>query len=237
MILYCVRHGESVYNAEGRIQGRLNVPLSELGRRQSAAAAAALASLSADALYASPLRRAMETAEIIADALGLPIQDRPPPDGNRRRRLPGQTPLRTGGTLSRGVGPVERRRPRFRHPRRRIAAAVDRPRPGSPPSDRLDRAASRDCCRPRAAVDLDVEGHFGHPVQRAALLLAEWFDHHAFGRRKWPLQASLAGSGRSFCPDWLFPAWAICRRARAGMVAANAAPGGPPTPPLPRSVK
>ena len=74
MILYCVRHGESVYNAEGRIQGRLNVPLSELGRRQSAAAAAALARLSADALYASPLRRAMETAEIIADALGLPIQ-------------------------------------------------------------------------------------------------------------------------------------------------------------------
>ena len=74
MILYCVRHGESVYNAEGRIQGRLNVPLSELGRRQSAAAAAALAGLSVDALYASPLRRAMETAEIIADALGLPIQ-------------------------------------------------------------------------------------------------------------------------------------------------------------------
>ena len=77
MILYCVRHGESVYNAEGRIQGRLNVPLSELGRRQSAAAAAALARRSADALCASPLRRAMETAEIIADALGLPIQIEP----------------------------------------------------------------------------------------------------------------------------------------------------------------
>ena len=42
--------------------------------RQSAAAAAALAGLPIDALYASPLRRAMETAEIIADALGLPIQ-------------------------------------------------------------------------------------------------------------------------------------------------------------------
>ncbi len=74
MILYCVRHGESVYNAEGRIQGRLDVPLSELGRRQSAAAAAALAGLPIDALYASPLRRAMETAEIIADALALTVQ-------------------------------------------------------------------------------------------------------------------------------------------------------------------
>jgi probable phosphoglycerate mutase len=74
MLLYCVRHGESAYNAEGRIQGQSDVPLSELGRRQSAATAAALAGLPIDALYASPLRRALETAEPIAEALRLQVR-------------------------------------------------------------------------------------------------------------------------------------------------------------------
>ena len=41
MWLYCVRHGESVHNAEGRIQGQLDVPLSDLGRRQGSAIAEA----------------------------------------------------------------------------------------------------------------------------------------------------------------------------------------------------
>ena len=70
MLLYCVRHAESSYNAEGRIQGHLNVPLSDLGRRQSEAVAAALAPLPIEALFVSPLRRAIETAEPIARVLG-----------------------------------------------------------------------------------------------------------------------------------------------------------------------
>ena len=43
MILYCVRHGESCYNAEGRLQGQSLTPLSALGQRQAAAAARAAA--------------------------------------------------------------------------------------------------------------------------------------------------------------------------------------------------
>jgi 2,3-bisphosphoglycerate-dependent phosphoglycerate mutase len=74
MNLYLIRHGESVYNAEGRIQGHSDVPLSELGRRQGVAAAEVLASLALDALFASPLQRAYETAEIIAARLKLPIR-------------------------------------------------------------------------------------------------------------------------------------------------------------------
>lgn len=74
MYLYCVRHGESVYNAEGRIQGHLDVPLSDLGRRQGEAIAAALAAQGVDAIYASPLRRALETAEMISRRLDLPIR-------------------------------------------------------------------------------------------------------------------------------------------------------------------
>lgn len=67
MLLYLVRHGESTYNAEGRIQGQSDAPLSELGHRQTEAVAAALANLPIEAVYASPLRRALETAQRIAE--------------------------------------------------------------------------------------------------------------------------------------------------------------------------
>jgi broad specificity phosphatase PhoE len=75
MLLYLVRHGETVYNAEGRIQGQSDAPLSALGQRQSAAVADALAALSIEALYCSPLRRARQTAEPIAARLKLPVHD------------------------------------------------------------------------------------------------------------------------------------------------------------------
>ncbi|HUT11082.1 MAG TPA: histidine phosphatase family protein [Thermoguttaceae bacterium] len=77
MLLYCIRHGESCYNAQGRIQGQSDVPLSELGLRQSEAVAAALAGEGVEALYASPLRRAMQTAGPVADALQVEIRTDP----------------------------------------------------------------------------------------------------------------------------------------------------------------
>lgn len=77
MIVYCVRHGESCYNAEGRIQGQSDVPLSQLGHRQSRAVAAALAGLPVEAIYSSPLRRAMQTARPIAEVLKLAIRTDP----------------------------------------------------------------------------------------------------------------------------------------------------------------
>jgi len=73
MLLYCIRHGQSTYNADGRIQGQSDVPLSELGVRQAEAVAEALCGLPLEAIYASPLRRALETARLTADALGLEI--------------------------------------------------------------------------------------------------------------------------------------------------------------------
>ena len=74
MIFYCIRHGQSTYNAEGRIQGQSDIPLSELGVRQGQAAARALTGLPMDALYSSPLRRAMQTAEAISAILDLPVR-------------------------------------------------------------------------------------------------------------------------------------------------------------------
>jgi probable phosphoglycerate mutase len=73
MILYCVRHGESAYNVEGRLQGQTDVKLSPLGLQHAAAIATALGKLEIDAIYASPLSRAMQTAGPLAAALKLPI--------------------------------------------------------------------------------------------------------------------------------------------------------------------
>ncbi len=74
MILYCIRHGESTYNAEGRIQGQSDVPLSARGRLQGQAAARAMVGLGVEAVFASPLQRALHTAEMVAAELGLEVQ-------------------------------------------------------------------------------------------------------------------------------------------------------------------
>ena len=72
MRLLLVRHGETDWNAAGRIQGCTDTPLNARGRAQAAALAEKLRSSErAEALYTSPLRRAAETAEIIGSALGL----------------------------------------------------------------------------------------------------------------------------------------------------------------------
>ncbi|MGH7192100.1 MAG: histidine phosphatase family protein [Candidatus Saccharimonadales bacterium] len=71
MLLYCVRHGESTYNLEGRLQGQSDTHLSPLGQKHAAAIAATLSQLPIEAVYSSPLRRALETAQPLADALGL----------------------------------------------------------------------------------------------------------------------------------------------------------------------
>ena len=60
-----VRHGESTYNAEGRIQGQQDAPLSERGRRQAERIGERLRSYQFDACYASDLSRAADTARAI----------------------------------------------------------------------------------------------------------------------------------------------------------------------------
>lgn len=71
--LIVVRHGETVWNADGRQQGHLDSPLSPLGERQARAIAERLADEELDALYSSDLGRAYHTAEHIAAKIGHPI--------------------------------------------------------------------------------------------------------------------------------------------------------------------
>ena len=72
--LLLVRHGESVWNREGRWQGHADPPLTDEGRRQARALAGELAALDPVAVYSSDLVRARETAEIVAAPLGLGVK-------------------------------------------------------------------------------------------------------------------------------------------------------------------
>ena len=71
------RHGETDWNRERRFQGHADPPLNDVGREQAAELAQTLAESKLAAVYASPLARARETAEIVAGVLGLPVEMRP----------------------------------------------------------------------------------------------------------------------------------------------------------------
>jgi broad specificity phosphatase PhoE len=73
---FLVRHGESQWNAENRLCGRTDVPLSEDGCRQAKSLAARLKPIPFEAFYSSPLQRALETARLISESVGL----QPAPD-------------------------------------------------------------------------------------------------------------------------------------------------------------
>jgi probable phosphoglycerate mutase len=67
------RHGETDWNREGRLQGWDDRPLNALGREQARELARRLAGVAFDAVYASDLARARETAEIVAEPHGVPV--------------------------------------------------------------------------------------------------------------------------------------------------------------------
>src|SRR5450432_3374883 len=81
MEIMLLRHGESEGNAQGRMQGRLDYPLTALGREQAARAGEFLAERghSFAAVYVSPLKRAFETASIVA---GLGVRPEPEVDAD-----------------------------------------------------------------------------------------------------------------------------------------------------------
>ena len=75
--LCIVRHGETAWNAEHRVQGQLDIPLNEVGLRQAQAVGRVLGAERFDVIYSSDLSRAMQTAQPTASALGMKIlQDR-----------------------------------------------------------------------------------------------------------------------------------------------------------------
>jgi probable phosphoglycerate mutase len=105
-LIYLVRHGETDWNKQRRIQGSTDIPLNETGREQARATGRILARRTWDRVVGSSLSRALETASIIADAVSLPAPEAIPELVERRygeaegmrwpeidARFPGDTPV------------------------------------------------------------------------------------------------------------------------------------------------
>jgi broad specificity phosphatase PhoE len=76
-IVLLARHGQSDWNATRRWQGHADRPLTEKGRAQATALAERLAHIELDAVYSSDLRRAADTARVVAEAQGLELVQLP----------------------------------------------------------------------------------------------------------------------------------------------------------------
>jgi len=70
-MIHLARHGQTAYNAEGRFQGHLPVPLDDTGREQARQLADTVADVAVRTLVCSPLARARETADIVGERIGL----------------------------------------------------------------------------------------------------------------------------------------------------------------------
>jgi broad specificity phosphatase PhoE len=73
-ILYLARHGETDWNVSGQIMGERPVPLNERGREQARRLAYDVEGLGVRLLLSSPVARARETAELLAERLRLPVE-------------------------------------------------------------------------------------------------------------------------------------------------------------------
>lgn len=82
--IIAIRHGETPWNVDKRIQGHIDIPLNDTGLRQARLAAQALAGEAIQAIYSSDLARARATAEAVARPHGLPVR---PHAGLRERQF------------------------------------------------------------------------------------------------------------------------------------------------------
>ena len=73
MTLYFVRHGQTDWNASGKIQGRADIELNEIGIKQAEETGKALQNEKIDLVICSPLKRAKQTAEVICKNRNIPI--------------------------------------------------------------------------------------------------------------------------------------------------------------------
>ena len=74
MKLYVARHGETAWNAENKICGRTDLPLTDRGIRQAKALAENMAGTPIDRIIASPMIRAQQTAAAVSEVLGIAVQ-------------------------------------------------------------------------------------------------------------------------------------------------------------------
>ncbi len=74
MKIYLMRHGETEYNRVGRLQGQSDIPLNEFGIQLAEKTAEGLKSVNFDAVFSSPLQRALETARIVTGSRDVKVE-------------------------------------------------------------------------------------------------------------------------------------------------------------------
>jgi len=109
--IIAIRHGETLWNVDTRIQGHRDIPLNDRGRWQAAQVARALAGEPIAAVYASDLLRAHATGTAIAEATGAPLHAEP----DLRERSFGELEGRTFAEIEAAL-PEQARRWRQRDP-------------------------------------------------------------------------------------------------------------------------
>ena len=109
--IIAIRHGETLWNVDTRIQGHRDIPLNDRGRWQAAQVARALAGEPIAAIYASDLLRAHATGAAIAEAAGAPLHAEP----DLRERSFGELEGRTFAEIEAAL-PEQARRWRQRDP-------------------------------------------------------------------------------------------------------------------------
>jgi probable phosphoglycerate mutase len=165
------RHGQSEWNALGRWQGQADPPLSDLGRRQALVAAESVGSV--DAVVSSALDRAITTAQIISEAIGVgPVVVEP----GLNERDAGEWSGLTKAEIERGWPGYlddERRPPGFEREgpfRERTLAALDRVHAT------VGEGHALVVCH--GGLIYTVERHLDVPFERIANLGGRWIDHH-----------------------------------------------------------
>ena len=148
--ILAIRHGETAWNVDTRIQGHLDIPLNDTGRWQAERLARALAARdNIHAIYSSDLQRAHHTAQAIADATGAPLVTHPACANAASACFEGKTYAEIEQTWPEESERWRKREPHWAAARRRIAAAGARAhhahpaRAGRAPPGRTDRAWSR----------------------------------------------------------------------------------------------
>ncbi|WNB85878.1 histidine phosphatase family protein [Cellulomonas sp. ATA003] len=177
--LVLLRHGRTAWNDTGRLQGRSDVPLDDVGQRQAVAAAATLRDPAPALVLSSDLRRAHDTARVLAHASGAPLRT----DPRLRERDFGAWEGLTGDRIAatwpdayaawrRGDEPVEMAAEARAAVGHRVAAAV---------TDAVGCVAD--------GGTLVVVGHGGALSTAMAALLGmtpgEWFGVYAMGNGRW----------------------------------------------------
>ena len=164
------RHGQSEWNAAGRWQGQADPPLSDLGRAQASGATDRLGAF--DAIISSDLDRALTTAMIIADGLGIgPVLVEPALRERHAGEYQGLTrdeiEQRYPGHLDAGIWPPGWEPDTSVHAR--VGDALERIRREIGTGDVLIIS--------HGGVIYSLEGHHGAPHERIANLGARWFHH------------------------------------------------------------